>query len=345
MRKLSETALVAGLALLAVVSLLAGCRVPAESPSGGGGRAADAGGPFVELLFTYGSEKQDWVDAVTSRFNAQGVKTASGKVVRVNAVPQGSGELIDDLLSGDRKAHLASPASGIFLEIGNARSRSHTGKDLIGETRNLVLSPVVIAMWRPMAEALGWGKEPVGWSNILDLARDPRGWAAFNHPEWGGFKLGHTHPETSNSGVASLLAEVYAGARKSAGLTLDDVRQPQTVQTVAGIESAIVHYGSSTGFFGKRLFTDGPGYLSAAVLYENMVIESYGPQYRLPFPVVAVYPKEGTFWSDHPVGIVDREWVTAEHREAAKLYIDYLLARPQQESTKYRKDSAFTPDL
>src|SRR4029077_15714098 len=93
----------------------------------------------------------------------------------------------------------------------------------------------------------------------------------------------------------------------------------------------IVHYGSSTGFFGKRMFAGGPQYLSAAVLYENMVIESYGPENRPSLPVVAIYPREGTFWSDHPVGIVQREWVTPERREAAGLYIDYLLAKPQQE--------------
>jgi Ca-activated chloride channel homolog len=48
-------------------------------------------------------------------------------------------------------------------------------------------------------------------------------------------------------------------------------------------------------------------------------------------PLVAVYPKEGTFWSDHPVGIVQRSWVTPERQEGAKLYIDYLLSRPVQE--------------
>ena len=93
----------------------------------------------------------------------------------------------------------------------------------------------------------------------------------------------------------------------------------------------MVHYGSSTGFFGKKMFASGPEYLSAAVLYENMVIQAYGTQPEPAFPVVAIYPKEGTFWSDHPVGIVEREWVTPERREAAKAYIAYLLARPQQE--------------
>ena len=67
----------------------------------------------------------------------------------------GSGETIDSILSGRLQAHLASPASEAFIKIGNAESRAKTGKDLITSTDNLVLSPVVIAMWQPMAEAIG----------------------------------------------------------------------------------------------------------------------------------------------------------------------------------------------
>jgi Ca-activated chloride channel family protein len=286
----------------------------------------------LHLLFTYGSEKEAWIAEVTRRFNEERHRTATGKVIAVEAVPQGSGELIEDLAAGVRQAHLTSPASALFVQLGNAQSRARTGKDLIGETRNLVLSPLVIAMWRPMAEALGWPGKRIGWGEILAVVRDPGGWSSRGHPEWGAFRFGHTHPEYSNSGLLSLLAEAYAASGKVAGLTLADLAKPDTARTVAAIESAVVHYGSSTGFFGKRLFEGGPGYLSAAVLYENMVIESYGPQYHLPLPVVALYPKEGTFWSDHPVGLVEREWVTPEHREAAELYIDYLLARPQQET-------------
>lgn len=309
-----------------------GCRPSPEGP-GSPESATPASNPdALHLLFTYGSEKEEWIKEMTARFNAEGHRAASGKVIEVEAVPQGSGELIDDLLAGARQAHLTSPASAAFIKLGNAQSRARTGKDLIGETKNLVLSPVVIAMWRPMAEAIGWGSRPVGWSDVLALARDPAGWASHGHSEWGAFKLGHTHPEYSNSGLISLLAEAYAGAGKVAGLSLADLQRPETASYVAGIESAVVHYGSSTGFFGRRMFEGGPEYLSAAVLYENMVIESYGPQYQKPFPVVAIYPKEGTFWSDHPVGLVKREWVTPEHEAAARVYVDYLLARPQQEA-------------
>jgi Ca-activated chloride channel family protein len=281
-------------------------------------------------VFPYGSEKEKWINDVTNAFNQSGVKTQSGQRIFVRAMPMGSGETIDNILSGRLQAHLASPASAAFIKLGNAESRAKTGKDLISSTDNLVLSPVVIAMWKPMAEAIGWGKKPLGWSDILALSKSEKGWQAFGYPQWGKFKFGHTHPEYSNSGLISLFAEAYAASGKTANLTLADLAKPQTKEFVAGVERSVVHYGSSTGFFGRKMFSNGPEYLSAAVLYESMVVESYS-QSNLPFPVVAIYPKEGTFWSDHPVGIVERDWVTPEHREAAKVYIQYLLARPQQE--------------
>lgn len=283
----------------------------------------------LELVFPYGSEKEKWIGDVTRDFNQQHIKTQSGKTIFVRALPMGSGESIDNILSGRLQAHLASPASGAFIKLGNAESRSKTGKNLIESTDNLVLSPVVIAMWKPMAEALGWGKKPLGWSDILALSRNEKGWQAYGYPQWGKFKFGHTHPEYSNSGLISLFAEAYAASGKTAGLTLADLDKPQSKQFFAGVEQSVVHYGSSTGFFGRKMFANGPEYLSAAVLYESMVVESYS-QENLAFPIVAIYPKEGTFWSDHPVGVVEREWVTPEHREAAKVYIQYLLARPQQ---------------
>lgn len=285
----------------------------------------------IELVFTYGSEKKNWITAVTETFNQGRFKITSGKIIQVTAIPMGSGEAMQELLEGKRQAHLCSPASAAFIELANADSVDQGGKNLIGPTQPLVRSPVVIAMWKPMAEALGWGKKPIGWAEIFNIANQPEGWAAYDYPEWGKFKFGHTHPKFSNSGLISLLAEVYAGSGKTKNLTVADVNNSDVRHYVETIEKSVVHYGRSTGFFGNKMFTFGPEFLSAAILYENLVIDSYNPQHKLPFPIVAIYPQEGTFWSDHPVGVVEREWVSAEHRQAAKIYIDYLLAKPQQE--------------
>lgn len=308
-----------------------GCKKAAGPSSGDKTALQPVGDNEIRLVFTYGSEKQKWVEDVTAAFNNGGVKSATGKHITVQAIPKGSGEVVEDLLSGNDHADLTSPASGVFVKLGNARSKAATGQELIGSTQNLLLSPVVIAMWKPMAEAIGWGKKSIGWNDILTLARDKKGWSGYGYPQWGAFKFGHTHPAYSNSGIISLIAENYAATGKVHGLTLADVNSPKTKDFVRGIENSVVHYGSSTGFFGRKLFESGPEYLSAAVLYESMVVESYKQPNSMPFPVVAIYPKEGTFWSDHPVGIVNRDWVTPERKAAAQVYIDYLLAKAQQE--------------
>lgn len=328
-----KTGVCLGLSILLAI-ILVGCKsAPDSSGSGSQGGKGQRQSGAIELIFTYSSEKEAWVKEVTDSFNRRQVKTSNGRPISVQAIAMGSGDIIDELLSGRRQPHVISPASAAFIKLGNAQSRTQIGKDLVASSETLMLSPVVIAMWKPMAEALGWGKKAVGWSDILALARNPQGWSAYGHPEWGKFKFGHTHPEFSNSGLISLFAEVYAGTGKVAGLTLGDVSKPVTATYLDGIEQSVVHYGTSTGFFSTKMLANGPEYLSAAVLYESNVIESYSAQAGAPLPVVAIYPKEGTFWSDHPIAIVEREWMTPEHREAAKAYIQFLLGRPQQEKT------------
>jgi Ca-activated chloride channel homolog len=108
-----------------------------------------------------------------------------------------------------------------------------------------------------------------------------------------------------------------------------DVHKRRLTDFLSGIEKSVSYRGSSTGFYGRLFLTD-PHSLSAAALYENMVVESYSEN-DLPMPVVAIYPREGTLWSDHPIGIVERDWVTPERRAAAAIYIQYLLQPPQQE--------------
>jgi Ca-activated chloride channel homolog len=310
--------------LSGLVFLLVGCG-KVESTGAGNSIPKDA----VRLLFTYGSEKEDWVKDVTAAFNQGGYKTQDGKPIHVEAIPEGSGECIDGITNDSQQADIVSPASEAFVRLGNSQGRAKLGREVIGPTQRLLLSPVVVAMWEPMGKALGWPDKPIGWSDILALSTDPKGWASYGHPEWGRFKFGHTHPEYSNSGLVSLFATAYAAVGKTTSLEINDLIDPKVGDFIKGIENSVLHYGSSTGFFAKKMFTNGPHYLSAAVLYESLVVESYS-EHDLAFPIVAIYPKEGTFWTDHPVGIVDREWVTPEKRAAAEIYIKFLIDNPQQ---------------
>jgi Ca-activated chloride channel family protein len=286
---------------------------------------------ILKLLFIYDGEKQAWIEEVTSQFNQAHYPISDGQIIQVETLPRNSWQIIDEVLSENRQAHLLGPATDLFIKLGNTKSQLKTGQDLVGYTENLLLSPMVIAMWKPMAEILGWNRQPIGWADMVALANNPQGWGAYHYPQWGKFKLGHPHPEYSYQGFLSLFTQIYAAADKLTNLTLADINQSPIGTYLHDIQQTVTHYGHSSLFVQQEFLRGGPTYLSAALCSESQVIQFYQQRASLAFPIVAIYPKEGTLWSEHPIGIVERDWVTPVHREAALLYIEYLLAKPQQE--------------
>lgn len=291
-------------------------------------------GASVKISIVYGSEKQEWLEPLVKQFNDAHNKTSDGKTIVVEATAMGSIESVRGIIDGTLQPTVWSPASSVYIPVANSEWKKSHADDLVtGTPKDLVISPVVIAMWRPMAQALGWPDKALGWSDIAQLAISDEGWSAYEHPEWGPFKFGHTHPEYSNSGIVSIIAEAYAGANKQRGLTESDLQSPELKQFMSEVESSVIHYGTSTGFFADRMFQRGPSYLSAAVMYENLIVAQETKRLNgqsSQIPVVAIYPKEGTFWSNHPYAIVNAPWVTAEQKEAAELFQTFLLDKPQQ---------------
>jgi len=279
--------------------------------------ACDAGSkprtiPPVTITVVYGSEKKTWIDDEVARFTSE----TKGHIV-VEARAMGSGEAMQAIRAGKLRPTVFSPASSVYLEMLDGAPK--------GEA--VLLSPLVLAMWRPMAEALGWPTKTLSWHDLLAVSTDPRGWSVYGHSEWGRFKLAHTHPELSNSGFLAALAEIYAATGKTRGLEPVDLEARDTRAFLEKVEGTVAYYGKSTGFFMDKMLARGPGFLSAAIVYENLVVESYAKRPADVPPLVAVYPREGTFWADHPYAILETK---PEARAAAERFLAHLRSREAQ---------------
>ena len=288
----------------------------------------------IRLIFSYSSEKKTWVSESTEAFNESKVLQDGDRIVVV-ARAAGSNVVVGEALEGKAEVHLISPASRIFMEIANGEASEKGQKPLVDVStmENLVNSPLVVATWPDMAEKLGWNSKPPSWRDVFKYAADPRAWDRYRIPRWGSFKDGHTHPDYSNSGLLAVVAEVYAGLNKydPIKITLADMHGKALLTYLGQVEGGVIHYGESTGFFATKMFDEeigGPRFLSASILYENLVYEENkkardkdpaayskaGPK------VVAIYPAEGTFSNEHPVAVVEREWVTGRHRGCPEVY-------------------------
>jgi Ca-activated chloride channel homolog len=50
------------------------------------------------LTFTYGSEKEKWINELTDEFNRGDHRSSAQRRIYVRAIPMGSGEAIDEVL-------------------------------------------------------------------------------------------------------------------------------------------------------------------------------------------------------------------------------------------------------
>jgi Ca-activated chloride channel family protein len=282
-----------------------------------------AGG--IEVSFAYSPEKQPLIEPLVAEFNGSGAEV-DGRPVRVRAEVVSSGESTDLIARGRLQPVLWSPASSLWGRLLNFRTDSATVPD---ENPSLVRTPLVIAMWEPLARAIGWPKKALGWSDILREAQSPRGWAAYGHPEWGKFKFGHTNPDFSTSGLSAVVAEYYVATGKSEGLMLADIAKPAARQEVRDVQKSVVHYGDTTVFFAEQMAEKGPSYVSAVAMEEVTLLDfnlNKAAQNGKP-KLAAIYPKEGTFFSDNPLIVPDAPWVDAAERAGAEAVIAFLRER------------------
>jgi Ca-activated chloride channel family protein len=288
----------------------------------------------VEVIMLTSDTKAEWLNTVTDPFNAARHKTSSGMPIVVSVVGHGSpGKSQQRIINGELRPTIWSPGDISWVETANQVVKDRGARPLVTEEcPRLVYAATGFAMWRPMAEALGWPDQPIGWDDIVTLAADPQGWASYGHPEWGQFKFGHAHPEHSTTGFSVMATLAYATLNLTSDLTPEKVKSPAVVDAFRTVELNTYHYGTSTRSIMVLMANRGPSYLHAATSSETSVLATNHYQRDvMRFPFVFIFPADGTFWSDNPACIMDGEWVTDDHREAAQIYRDYLLEPEQQD--------------
>lgn len=285
----------------------------------------------IELNIVYSTEKEEWINEAVERFNDLH-KTVNGHPIQINLSETGSREMYIDILDGNSKPVMISPASNLQINILDQLSRAKFGTSIIpasrdGQCESVFSTPLVVAAWSDRAEVL-WGNRPSIniWKQIHDAEVDPQGWQTLGHPEWGYVKFGHTNPLKSNSGFMTLLLMTYSYYGKTSGLTESDILANPAYQAwILELENSISSFGDSTGTYMKEIIAYGPSMYDMVAVYEATAIENLQNAAGRYGELKLYYPP-ATILSDHPFCILNADWVSDEQAQAAKIFLDYLLS-------------------
>jgi len=240
------------------------------------------------------------------------------------------------------------PASSAWALQVQLKRQATRQSDLIPYERpKVATTPMVFAMPKPMAQALGWPRNPLGWNDLLEAVRSGEGWKAFNQPQWGPFRLGKIDPNLSTPGLEALIGAVFAATGQGSDLSVETLQQQaDRLRTVIlGIERAPGQDADTPATLLANLqqadqADQALGFVSAVPLDEKSVLdynrgnlgglEDGGQRPKPRVPLVAVYPKDGTLEADHPWIVLRAPWVDAAKRRAATGFLNHLRSESVQ---------------
>ena len=270
---------------------------------------------------------------MASAFNSLDLRTPDNRKMTVWVLPVVPEQMVQDALDLPNYQAI-SPDSSLWLDqleqawsARQAEAESGNNQIPIGQRRisaqtRYAISPIVIAAWEEVARELGWPGRPIGWQEIQNKATQDVNF------KW-------NHSATNNaSGLLATLAEFYAGAGLTRGLTVEAATQQSTLDYVQAVESTVRFYGEGEEVIIERLAEEGRNFLDAFVAQERIVIDwnSRNPNN----PLVAIYPAEGTLWTDHPLALLELGMqqhelaVTDNQRLTYQAFADFLLAPNSQ---------------
>ncbi|MEJ2208668.1 MAG: VWA domain-containing protein [Anaerolineae bacterium] len=320
--------------LFVVIALCCGGYTLLARIVGGDGEATPV--PEAALVVAYSPEKAQVFQALVGRFNDQGLETDDGQQMQIRAVELDPEEMVNAVLQDKAEFQALVPDSSIWLAQLDDEWQAQTGTEAVavGETVRFAVSPVVIAMWEDTARQMGWPDQAIGWQDLLSRAQADEAFR-WSHPSTG-----------SASGLLATLAEFYAGAGKTRGLTIDDVQAQSTLDYVAALEKTVRYYGEGNELaIIEQALREGQGFLDAFVVQEQMVV--YFNMQRQDQPrLVAVYPVEGALWEDHPLALLETGELAPFQRQTFAQFRDFLLSPESQQlvlSYGYRPADLSTP--
>jgi Ca-activated chloride channel family protein len=270
--------------------------------------------PTMEALtLAYSPEKEELIQKLAIAFNlSRQPETPPIRPIRLDMA-----SMLEDAMDGSFAA--ISPDSSIWLAQLDRRwqKRNPEASPLVGHRVRCALSPIVIAMWEKKAAKMGFPGKALGWEDLMkNASTDPD------------FKWCHPSATTA-SGLLATTAEFYAGAGKQGNLTKEDLQAEGVLEYVKAIEATVERYGGeSEDRVVIRMLAEGGYPLDAFVAQEQLVIffncNTQGEK------LTAIYPKEGTFWMDHPLVLLDGPWVTEEQKRGFREFASFV-AKPEQQ--------------
>jgi hypothetical protein len=288
---------------------------------------------------------ESWVNEAAKSFNASG-QLLDGRPIEVTIIPM-DGLTAMGYYEREEMDPLPTawiPDSRYLVDLVNATYKTKRDRDVFltdGEYRARPIATSLFSwgIYKSRADVLEARYGDVNWRVIHDAAMAKGGWREIGGADcaecaqWGYFKLIVPNPRKSVAGLSAMVAaagEYYQETR----ITVEDVTDPDFQVWLGELMGAVTNYSGAYSVEDLALFGYSMGD-GGQLLESDLLVNMAGIQTRWDDPLVIEYPEYLT-WFDFPFTVWMGPETTAQEKNAALVFQQYLLSSEQQEKALAR---------
>jgi len=306
---------------------------------------ASASGAPIQVRIVCAIPVESWVNEAAKSFNAEG-HLLEGRPIQVTVIPM-DGLTAMGYYEREEMDPLPTawiPDSRYLVDLVNATYKTKRDRDVFltdGEyrARPIVTSLFSWGIYKSRAEVLEAAYGDVNWTVIHDAAMSKGGWREIGGSDcaecaqWGYFKLIVPNPRKSVAGLSAMVAaagEYFQETR----ITVEQVTDPDFQVWLGELMGAVTNFSGAYSVEDLALFGYSMGD-GGQLLESDLLVNMGGIQTRWADPLVIEYPEYLT-WFDFPFTVWMGPETSAQDKNAALLFQQYLLSSEQQQKALTR---------
>jgi len=280
----------------------------------------------IHLTIVHEPELADYVNKAANAFDLKDARLDDGSQINVSSLEMSSVSAAQAIASGRIKPDAWLAPSGTIVDYTNHQVRNLGSKQV--NCVRLFDTPVVAAIKPRHLGELNVRGHVFSWDEIAESQlRELR--IAESQDRYISYSFGV--PWKSSSGLASLAQLAHLSSyKRDEELTLETISSGYSREKLKQFQELVSQYGLNERDLLAQAAREEVRRLRFVLATEQQVIQHNLQNRSNPPSLIALYPKEGSYWQNYQLCSSQADWITPAKRAAIRKFSEFMLSPESQ---------------
>lgn len=279
----------------------------------------------LTLRIVHGPDVRSYLSTLKEDFSLNAPTLPDGTKINIEFISEMGVTAARRIARGELKADAWLAPSTSLVNYANSNLTNLGARQV--DCQRLFATPIIVATAEKNRLFFNISEQSFSWNEFIEARLQQRE----KNAQLIEASMSHATPLTSTTGLAALIELSYLAAyNKQTSIDPETLQAEATRKRLRVYQDMVSNYSPSEGFLLSRIASTASNRVLFAITTEQE-LALYNKHREPSAPkLLALYPREGSYWQDYNFCISKADWVTPAHRAALAIFGEFLTSQQAQ---------------